>query len=111
MGKYADLYRKKYEEAKASGKWQLFITDPPMWMLVHFSLDQNMDPLKDDYEERLYKLREEDEEMFNIMVTAFDDFLKQTLGRNLVDVLFPGCIDFCQNQYVCIAKGVSKLIE
>ena len=77
MGKYADLYRKKYEEAKASGKWQLFITDPPMWMLVNFSLDQNMDPLKDDYEERLYKLREEDEEMFNIMVTAFDDFLKQ----------------------------------
>ena len=77
MGKYADLYRKKYEEAKASGKWQLFITDPPMWMLVHFSLDQNMDPLKDDYEERLYKLREEDEVMFNIMVTAFDDFLKQ----------------------------------
>ena len=85
MGKYADLYRKKYEEAKASGKWQLFITDPPMWMLVHFSLDQNMDPLKDDYEERLYKLREEDEEMFNIMVTAFDDFLKQ-MDKSLIVV-------------------------
>ena len=75
MGNYYDQYKAMYEEAKAAGTIRLFANQPDVWMMMNYSADHNLDPWNDQYESHLLKLKEVDEQMYNVMVTAFNDFM------------------------------------
>ena len=76
MGKLADLYRQKYEKAKASGRRYRFLNHPDLWIMIAYFAEHNLDPTnEDEYKIHLEGLKAEDEELYDMIVSAIEDFM------------------------------------
>lgn len=76
MGKLANLYRQKYEEAKESGHPYRFMNYLDLWIMIAYFAEHNLDPTnEDEYKIHLEALKTTDEELYDIIVTAIEDFM------------------------------------
>ena len=76
MGKYAEIYLQKYETAKNSGRRYRFLNHPNLWIMIAYFAEHNLDPTKEDeYKIHLKDLKAKDQELYDMIATAIDDFM------------------------------------